>query len=112
MFVGLHFCLRDKRRLGRLTIGGGGGNPFSRTKGYTSGRSRSQRMRTANISRPVPVEEAFSDAPDHDEWELASVNGGRGLETQHSSSGRPFDDSPAATPRFNNAYANPFRDNV
>jgi len=69
-------------------------------------------MRTAGISRPVPVEEAFSDAPDHDEWELASVNGGRNPEVRHTSSGRPYDDSPAATPRFDSSHANPFRDHV
>jgi len=80
----MHFCMRTRRQIGPIAIGGG--RRHFRKKGYSGRAARRMKATTGDLgtdyqdepelgSPGSPGEELESER--HDQWELASVKGGR-----------------------------------
>jgi len=74
---GTHFCMRDRRQIGPIAIGGGRRH-FHR-KGYSGRDARRQRAHVGgeNTYRDEPIDDPMENSQARRDWELASVRGGR-----------------------------------
>ncbi|KAI5851033.1 hypothetical protein BZA05DRAFT_399513 [Tricharina praecox] len=77
---GTHFCMRNRRQIGPIAIGGG--RRHFKKKGYTGRDARRQRAHVGgeNTYRDEPIDDPIEDAGNakaRRDWELASVRGGR-----------------------------------
>jgi len=94
LIVFLHFCMKERRKIGPISIGGRKG----RSRGYSGRKTRTARMK----AQPVGVAGGYTDEEGprdtrDTEWELTTVKGASpregGYSDRPSGQGDPFKDT-------------------